>query len=200
MMRGRGQHEGGGIASVRTAVTTASRLQRLLLGQLDALPLGVFLLLAAWLGPTSPIEWQPPYVMAALLALAVQGARIRRGDVLDCIHVALAAYFTSGAAGVLLGWDWLNRTYGELEATAMLLWVLPVGLGFMLGSPAGFVGAAGAPPTAVLRMSALLLVVACMAAAWSALHPHDAWLGAVLPFVLLFVAQSLLRAHALRRG
>ncbi len=194
MMDGRGQGRAAGIASSRTV----TRVRGLLLANLDALPLGAFLALAAWLSPSTARDWQLPYLVATLLAVAVQAAHWRRGLRPDRIHVALACYFASGAAGVLLGWDWLNRGYGELEATAMLLWVVPVGLCFAILSPAGFVGVAGAPRGLVHAASAALLVLACIAVAWSARHLGDPWPGAVLPFVLLFAARALLRAALVR--
>ena len=212
MKHGRGQREGRENASSAPAVPVArhasvpvpgspfgARVRAWLLAQVDALPLAAFLALAAWLSPVSPASWRPPYVVALLLAIAVHGARLRRGEPVDRVHLALGAYFASGAAGVLLGWSALNDAYGALEATAMLLWVLPVGLAFTLWSKAGFVAAAGAPRARVRAASWWLLLVACVAAGWSALHPGDALRGAVLPFVVLFVGQSLLRTWA-RRG
>jgi hypothetical protein len=211
MMRGRGQRAGRENASSAPAVPVARhgpvsvpgsplgmRVRGWLHAQVDALPLAAFLALAAWLSPVSPASWRPPYVVALLLAIAVHGARLLRNEPLDRVHLALGGYFASGAAGLLLGWTALNDAYGALEATAMLLWLLPVGLAFTLWSPAGFVAAPGAPAGRVRAASWALLLLACAVAGWSAAHLGEPLHGAVLPFVVLFTGQALLRGWTLR--
>ena len=102
----------------------------------EALPLAVFLLYMGLAAPGSPQQWRGPYFLSAALALIVTALCLWRRYPLHRIHLALALYFISGSAGLALGWSGLNQLYGELEATAMLVWV--AGLLLALGVVAWF--------------------------------------------------------------
>lgn len=165
---------------------------------LEALPLMIFLLYAKLSAAARPEDWRGPYFAATLAALGVLALLLRRGVLLNRIYLALTLYFISGSAGLALHWAALNQLYGRLEATAMLVWVVAVGLASTRWSPAGFI-AVRAAPAMVRRASLNLLLLSLLATLVSGFFLGNPLLSAYLPFIALFTAQGVLRARLLAR-
>ena len=157
---------------------------------LEALPLGIFLTSVKLLDPTVRAEWRGPYLLSALSAIAVTLIAVRGRRILNRIYFALALYFISGAVGLLVGWAWLNDFYGSTEATAMLIWIVAIGICAM-GSRAGFIGVKSENRKAVRLRSIGLLAVALIVTGLSWRFHGDALLSAYVPFIILFIAQAL---------
>src|SRR5882672_395085 len=96
----------------------------------EALPLAVFLIYMAVAEPRAQAEWRIPYFAATGLAIAATILLVRGGAILNRIYLGIALYFVSGTLALLTRWPWLNSEYGRLEGTAMLFWVLGVGVLF----------------------------------------------------------------------
>lgn len=172
-------------------------LSRPWLQWLEPLPLASFLVYMRLLSPQTPQEWLVPYLLCTLLALVVTVAGWYLRQSLNRIYLAIGAYFLSGLLALVLGWQALNALYGRLEATAMLAWVLVIGTVSTYALPAGFIGIAGAPTTAVRRASLLLLAASGLALLFSACAGRNPLLSAFVPFVFLFVTQGRLRKRLL---
>ena len=173
-----------------------SRLLPALMWQVvEAAPLTVFLIYVSAAQPESPAAWRGPYYSAALLAALVTILRLVRHGLLNRIHLAIGVYFVSGSVALALQWSWMNQFYGRMEATAMLYWVLAVGALTTFASPVGFIGVAGVSLSRTRRASVALLGATVLAALWSRYFHGSALLSAYVPFVAVFLAQSVLRGR-----
>jgi hypothetical protein len=165
---------------------------------IEALPLAVFLIYMAVADPREQVEWRLPYYAATALAIAGTVMLIRMGAILNRIYLGIAIYFASGTVALLTRWPWLNAEYGRLEGTAMLYWVLLVGVFFTLRNRRGFIGLDAAPRT-VRRSSWLLLAITAIATLVSVYFVGNRLYSSFLPFIAVFVAHGIIKARARAR-
>jgi hypothetical protein len=165
----------------------------------EALPLAVFLIYMAVADPRAQVEWRLPYYAATALALAATILLTRMGATLNRIYLGIALYFVSGTLALLTRWPWLNAEYGRLEGTAMLFWVLGVGILFTLFNVRGFIGSDAAPRT-VRTYSWLLVAITSAATAVSLAFVGNRLFSSFLPFIAVFAAHGIIKArlHARR--
>ena len=161
---------------------------------IEALPLAVFLIYMAVMNPQAQIEWRAPYYAATALALAGTALLWRSGAVLNRIYLGIALYFVSGTVALLTRWPWLNAEYGRLEGTAMLFWVLGLGVLFTFFSKRGYLGI-DAPASVVRRSSWLLLAITAIATAVSLAFLGRRVLSSFVPFIAVFAAQGIMKAR-----
>ncbi|MBC8027440.1 MAG: hypothetical protein H7Y89_15725 [Steroidobacteraceae bacterium] len=164
----------------------------------EAMPLAVFLIYMAVMDPRAQAEWRTPYYAATALALVGTVALWRAGATLNRIYLGIALYFVSGTIALITRWPWLNEEYGRLEGTAMLFWVLSVGVVATLASPRGYVGVE-APPRDARNASWLLLGVTAAATAASLAFLGNRVLSSFAPFIAVFTAQALIKAGVARK-
>lgn len=101
----------------------------------------------------------------------------------------------TGAAAFLLQLWGLLRLYGQFKAAGMLAWVLVVGVITLVWSPSGFIGVPQRKRHAIRRYSWYLLLLAAAAFILSWVFRAHLWLAGALPFMGLFLGQSLLAAR-----
>jgi hypothetical protein len=164
----------------------------------EAMPLAVFLIYMTVMDPRAQVEWRTPYYAATALALVGTVALWRAGATLNRIYLGIALYFVSGTIALITRWPWLNEEYGRLEGTAMLFWVLGVGVVAMLASPRGYAGVE-APPREARHASWLLLGVTAAATAASLAFLGNRVLSSFAPFIAVFTAQALIKASVARK-
>jgi hypothetical protein len=164
-----------------------------LLRAVEALPLALFLVYMTVMDPRAQEEWRAPYYAATALALVGLVLLWRAGATLNRIYLGITLYFVSGTIALLTRWPWLNAEYGRLEGTAMLFWVLGVGIAFTLASPRGFAGVE-AEPSAVRRASWLLLAITAAATVFSLAFVGRRVLSSFLPFIVVFASQAIIKA------
>jgi hypothetical protein len=169
-------------------------MKAFLLRAVEALPLAVFLIYMAVMNPQAQVEWRTPYYAATALALAGTLALWRSGAILNRIYLGIALYFVSGTIALLTRWPWLNAEYGRLEGTAMLFWVLGLGVVFTLFNRRGYLGV-DAPQSVVRRSSWLLLVITALATAVSLAFVGRRVLSSFLPFIAVFAAHGIMKAR-----
>jgi len=165
----------------------------------EALPLAVFLIYMAVAEPRAQAEWRIPYFAATGLAIAATILLVRGGAILNRIYLGIALYFVSGTLALLTRWPWLNSEYGRLEGTAMLFWVLGVGVLFALFNTRGFIGLDASPRT-VRGSSWLLVAITAVATGVSLAFLGNRLYSSFMPFIAVFGAHGLIKArlHALR--
>ena len=169
---------------------------------IEALPLAVFLIYMAVMDPREQIEWRAPYYAATALALAGTVLLWRAGAVFNRIYLGIALYFVSGTLALITRWPWLNAEYGRLEGAAMLYWVLATGLCFTLFNARGYIGV-DAAPRVVRAYSWSLVAVTLAATVVSVYFLGNRLLSSFLPFIAVFTALGLMKAHlhrAVARG
>ncbi len=162
------------------------------------MPLAGFLIYMAVMDPRAQVEWRAPYYAATALALVGTLVLWRAGATLNRIYLGIALYFVSGTIALITRWPWLNAEYGRLEGTAMLFWVLAVGLVATLASARGYVGVE-APPRDVRNASWLLLAITTAATAVSLAFLGNRVLSSFAPFIAVFVALALITAGVTRK-
>lgn len=165
----------------------------------EALPLAVFLIYMTVANPQAQVEWRAPYFAATALAIAGTVLLVRRGAILNRIYLGIGLYFVSGTLALVTRWPWLNAEYGRLEGTAMLYWVLAVGLFFTLFNERGYIGL-DAPPRTVRFSSWLLLGITLVAAIASTAFIGNRLLSSFLPFIAVFTAHGIIKARLHARG
>jgi hypothetical protein len=161
----------------------------------EGIALPIFLLYMTLRPPAVQADWLGPYLGGAIVAVLGCWLVWRQKLVLNRIQLGLALYFVTGAAGLLAGWQPLNFFYGRAEATAMLYWILMVGVVATAITPSGFVGVAGLPRKTVVSASLglLALLLAAIVLSWR-FHTQPA-LAAYAPFLALFAAHGIVRAR-----
>ena len=169
-------------------------MRAFVLRAVEALPLAVFLIYMAVMDPRAQHEWRAPYYAATLLAIVGTLLLWRRGAILNRIYLGIALYFVSGTIALLTRWPWLNAEYGRLEGTAMLLWVLGVGVFFTWFNARGYIGI-DAPPAIVRASSRLLLLVTLAATAVSLAFIGNRLLSSFLPFIAVFAAHGIIKVR-----
>ena len=161
---------------------------------IEALPLAVFLIYMAAVDPRAQVEWRVPYYAATALALAGAVLLWRAGAIFNRIYLGIALYFVSGTLALITRWPWLNAEYGRLEGTAMLYWVLATGLAATLFNARGYIGV-DAAPRVVRSYSWVLLVITGVATAVSVCFLGNRLFSSFLPFIAVFAALGLMKAH-----
>jgi hypothetical protein len=161
---------------------------------IEALPLAVFLIYMAVVDPREQLEWRVPYYAATALAVAGAVLLWRAGAIFNRIYLGIALYFVSGTLALLTRWPWLNAEYGRLEGTAMLYWVLATGLAATLFDARGYIGV-DATPRVVRRYSWGLIAITAAATAVSVYFVGIRLLSSFLPFIAVFTALGLMKAH-----
>jgi hypothetical protein len=164
----------------------------------EAMPLAVFLIYMTVMDPRAQAQWRTPYYAATALALVGIVALWRAGATLNRIYLGIALYFVSGTIALVTRWPWLNEEYGRLEGTAMLFWVLAVGVVATLVSARGYVGVE-APAREVRNASLLLLAITVAATAASLAFLGNRVLSSFAPFIAVFTAQALIKAGVARK-
>ena len=165
----------------------------------EALPLAVFLLYMAIANPRAQIEWRAPYYAATALAIVGTLLLVRRGAILNRIYLGIALYFVSGTIALLTRWPWLNAEYGRLEGTAMLYWVLALGILFTSFNVRGYIGL-DADPRTVRWSSWLLLGITLIATVLSTVFIGNRLMSSFLPFIAVFTAHGIIKARLHVRG
>jgi len=137
-------------------------------------------------------DWLWPYLCASILGLAAIIYLYKKHIVLNRIFLGGTLYFCSGLLGLLINWDWLNQAYAELEAVAMLYWIVLVGI-ISIFTPYGFLGIKNPGYFSNTQSSLLLLFFCIIATGIAYLFIGNTFLGEWLPFIFIFSVRGLLR-------
>jgi hypothetical protein len=167
-------------------------MKKILDQSIESISLTLFLLYIHLADMAARADWLLPYQLASGTGVAATLYLWRRGIILNRLFLGITVYFCSGLAGLLTDWDWLNQSYGELGAVAMLGWILLVGVVSSLASPYGFLGVR-TPGYFSIMGGSILLILACLMATTAAISfMGNKLLGEWLPFIFLFSMRSLL--------
>lgn len=158
---------------------------------IESLSLTFFLIYIHLIDIKVRADWLWPYLFASILGLSAIIYLYKKRIVLNRIFLGGTLYFCSGFLGLLFDWDWLNQAYTELEAVAMLYWILGVGIISILG-PYGFLGIKSVGRFSKTQASLLLLLSCIIATAIATLFIGNTFLGEWLPFIFIFSTRGVL--------
>jgi hypothetical protein len=151
-------------------------------------------------------DWLIPYLIGSVCSLITSVYFYLNHQIANRIFLGIGCYFYSGFIGVVLNWDWLNQLYGQLEASALLLWIFAIGLLTTLFSPYGFLGKKITTQCRLTQglmvdLGSIQLLIVCLCAiVLSFLFHSNRLLGEWIPFILLFTARNLLFNSALKQA
>jgi hypothetical protein len=161
-------------------------------GTLAFLPAVVFLRFAQWSGPVTDDRWMlafevvTPFAAAYLLYALVARKPGNR------LVIATNLYLLVGGLMVLIGLYGGLRIYGVMRESAVLAFVVAVGIVTTAFSRSGFIATQSVDPSRVRRNSLILLAasIAALAVSWP-LQGHP-FFAAVLPLMILsFISHRL---------
>jgi hypothetical protein len=162
----------------------------------ELLPLAAFLAYARALEhPAAGMPWQGPFLLGGGLAVIATGVLLWQKRVLNRLSLGINLYLMTGAAAFLLQLWWLVRLYGQFKASGMLAWVIVVGVITLVWSPSGFIGVPPGNRPVIRRYSWYLLLMAAAAFIISWVFREHLGLAGALPFIGLYLGQSLLEAR-----
>lgn len=167
-------------------------MKKLLDNSIESLSLTFFLIYIHLIDIKVRADWIWPYLFASILGLVAIIYLYKKRIILNRIFLGATLYFCSGFMGLLIGWDWLNQAYTELEAVAMLYWILGVGIIMGSVSPYGFLGIKSVGRFSKMQASLLLLLSCIIATAIATFFIRNTFLGQWLPFIFIFSTRSLL--------
>jgi hypothetical protein len=166
-------------------------MKKFLDNSIESLSLTFFLIYIHLIDIKARADWLWPYLFASILGLAAIIYLYKKRIVLNRIFLGGTLYFCSGFLGLLVGWDWLNQTYAELEAVAMLYWIIGMGI-ISIVSPYGFLGIKSVGRFSKMQASLLLLLSCLIATVIATFFINNTFLGQWLPFIFIFSTRSLL--------
>ena len=162
----------------------------------ELLPLAAFLAYARALEhPAAGMPWQGPFLLGGGMAVIATGVLLWHKRVLNRLSLGMNLYLMTGAAAFLLQLWGLLRLYGQFKAAGMLAWGIVVGVITLVWSPSGFIGVPHRNRHAIRRYSWYLLLMAAAAFIISWVFRANLWLAGALPFMGLYLGQSLLAAR-----
>jgi hypothetical protein len=151
-------------------------------------------------------DWLIPYLIGSVCSLIASIYSYLNNQIANRIFVGIGCYFYSGFIGVMMDWDWLNQLYGQLKASALLLWILAVGVITTIASPHGFLGKKTALQfrlnhNFMVDLGSIQLLIVCLIATLLSFVFHSNRLfGEWIPFILLFSARNLFFNRALKQA
>ena len=167
----------------------------LLFRVMEALPLPVFLLYAAVIDQSIPLNWLGPFVASSSIAILTTTMLLVNKVPLNRLVIGISLYLIIGCFALLTNHTWLNEMYRILEASGMLASIIIVGVVSLLVNPAGFIGVKSPDRKKVVLFSLALLLVALLAFFLSFSLQGNKLYSEVLPFIGLFTIQGLLRSQ-----
>ncbi len=167
----------------------------LLFRVMEALPLPVFLLYAAVIDQSIPLNWLGPFVASSSIAILTTTMLLVNKVPLNRLVIGISLYLIIGCFALLTNHTWLNEMYRILEASGMLASIIIVGVVSLLVNPAGFIGVKSPDRKKVVIFSLALLLVALLAFVLSFSLQGNKLLSEIIPFIGLFAIQGLLRSQ-----
>lgn len=160
---------------------------------IEALPLTIFLAYIRRIDTQVPQNFEAPFVAGAFAAIAVINFSIYKKNRLDRILLGVNLYLISGGLAFITHQGWLNNLYGQLHVSGVILWIVVVGIGFTLFSPAGFIGKTSSDTQGIKKYSFYMLSAAVVMFAVSFLFRGNILVSEIAPFIVLFVLQKTFR-------
>lgn len=139
-----------------------------------------------------PSSWFNSYLVSTIAGLVIGPLLIIKQQPINPIHAGIYIYCTTGLAGGIWGVEWLNRSYGYLGATGMLIWAL-----FLMVTLALFymydISKDCYNNIKHIKNVGTLLLVCCLSITISLFNQGHSLLVEMLSFCILFGAQSVLK-------
>lgn len=165
---------------------------------IESLSLPVFLLGVALVERGIIQGWLSTYVISSTVAVITTSIVIRNKISLNRLFVGINLYLFSGAFALMMDLSWLNQLYGKMEASAMLAWIVIVGVFSIVLSPEGFIGVKSLNHKKITLFSIYLLLVALTAFAFSYYFQGNKLCSEIIPFVALFTTLGILKSKLSR--
>lgn len=150
-------------------------------------PLTLFATYAFWDGVPDDARWEVAFKLASLAAVIQLAIVLPQRRPSNRLVLAANLYLLLGGLAFLTQQWWFLRLYDELQESAIFIMMLVVGIVATLATPAGYIGAQGAPVRQVKRTSYWLLLATALALALAVTFRGDRYLAAVYPIIGLAI-------------
>ena len=167
---------------------------------LEAVPLSVFLLYIRNINADIPQNWDVPFIVSGLVAIAVTASFLYKKRLLNRIFLGINIYLASGGVAFITHQWWLNRIYGDLQASGLLLWIIITGIVTALFSPKGFIGEDSSDKKSIKKYSYYLLLFSVGAFSISFGFRDNRLLSEIVPFIGLFLIQKSLKEKLVEKN
>ncbi|CAG36028.1 hypothetical protein [Desulfotalea psychrophila] len=159
----------------------------------EIIPLSIFVLYIRFIDINTGQDWNLPFLISGLMALVAIILFTARKILFNRLFLGINIYLFSGALAIISHQWWLNEIYGKLHASGMLAWIVIVGFISLLLSPRGFIGVDCPDKNFIRKTSLLLLFTSVCAFALSFAFRGNRVLSEIIPFIMVFVMQQMLR-------
>ncbi len=132
------------------------------------------------------------FIVAAAEAVVISAVVALLRGRFNTILIGTNVWLIMGAAAFGVPITPLADILGQMQATALFVCVLFVGLGLSWWSPHGFIGLDVRDAAARLTGSRYLILLTFLFMLWSQVFAHDIRLGGGFPFIMLNVSRRLL--------
>jgi len=175
------------------------RSHSFLLNLIEILPLPVFLVYAEVINKGISEQWLGPYLLSSAFALIISAYLIKEKIALNRVILGINLYLCSGAIGLLFGFAWLNRFYGEVEAAGMLFWVLGVCLITLFHAKGLFLPRHSTPKLMNRETTAFIgiVLIACLI---SMLFQGNRLMSEIIPFIFVFTSYNIFRSKSIKKA
>ena len=159
----------------------------------ETIPLMIFLGYIRIIDTQIPGNWELPFIVSGLAAVIVIILYLYKKILLDRIFLGFNLYFISGGLAFITHQYWLNRIYGQLHASGLLLWVVVTGIFTIFFSSSGFIGVESSDTNSIKKYSYYLLFFSIIAFSLSFFCRGNRVFSELVPFISLYVLQSALK-------
>lgn len=160
---------------------------------IEAIPLMIFLGYLRIIDTQIPENWKMPFLASGCAAILIIIFAFYKKKLMDRILLGFNLYFITGGVAFIAHQWWLNNFYDRLQASGLLLWVIVIGLSTTLFNSYGFIGVKSSNTNSVKKYSFYLLFFSIIAFSLSFACRGNRVLSELVPFIGLFVLQSILR-------
>ena len=137
----------------------------------------------------------PRFAAAAVLAVLIVGALAAKKVQQNAFLVGADLWLLVGAVAFNVPVEPLKALLVQIGGGGLFLGALVAGIGYTLARPEGYLGVDCKQTRA---LSAVLVVLTALAAAWAMSRPEDIRLGAALPFIGINVLRRVMGRVASR--
>lgn len=169
----------------------STKLARIISRFIEASPLAIFLIYAQNIDRSAPENWLEPYMVSGIASILSMGLLTRLTRKFNPIFIGINLYLISGAVALLAGITWLNKLYGLMQASGMLVWVTLVGFYCLVVSSRSTPAIKNSGKHQCVY-SAPLLATSITACVLAYVCQPNKLLSEYAPFILLFTVQALL--------
>lgn len=154
---------------------------------LEPVPLPVFLVFVTLIDFGILHDWFSAYITCTIIAAITSSLLIVNKIPMNRLIIGINLYLFSGSYAHITEQIWLNQLYGDLGASAMIAWIIPVGIISLFFTPTGFIGVKSSNSDKIIHYSVILIITSILAFLLSFYFRDNKIFSEFIPFISLFL-------------